>query len=833
MSKWGNYLTVGLRAMTRHRGYAFINIFGLALGLAACLLIFLYVGYETSYDRWLPDADRVYQVQTLFTDPETGSRRLEQGTEGVVADSLAKDFPQIEKIARAEGDRQVLLDKNGEAANVDMLAADPTFFDILQVPFLRGNPATALAEADSLVLSRKEALKRFGTVDAVGRTVTGIRRGDKYALRVTGVFEDLPRNSHLGFNLVSRITEQAKAECGWGCINGFVYLKLRPGASAGDVNRGLPAWEKRNIPKSVVNGVTVSEGDAFDWKLVRLTDVHLSGAQPGWDDRPGNERQTIATFGIVALLILGMACVNFVNLATARASQRAREVALRKVLGASRRQLVVQFLGESMLLTALALVIAIALAELALPWLSRFLQADIAMHYWGRNGIVVPALVLLVVVGLAGGLYPAFYLSRLQPGSVLKANKSTAEPAGSGRLRSVLVVAQFAVSIALIVCTATVYSQTRFARTADPGYQREGLIQATGFNRKLIALQTDTVLAEMAKVPGVTSVAAANIRVASQQTLNTIVSVPGRAQPVTIGWYAAHPALFDTLRIKLLAGRGLSRRYANDSAKVPVEAPEATAAGQKAIAQRGMNVVVNELAAKQMGFRGPAAAIGKTVSTEAFSKEVGMVPLTIVGVVQDSRFRSAREPVEPMIFYDGGFYSNLIVRYASPNPRAVLNGIEGTWKRLAPLVPFEGDVADAQLARLYATDEARGTTFAGFALLAVVIACLGLFGLAAFTAERRTKEIGIRKVFGARVPDIVRLLAWQFSKPVMIANLIAWPAAWWVMRDWLNGFDARIPLGPVPFLLAGAVALAIALGTVSGHAIRVARLNPIHALRYE
>jgi len=833
MSKWGNYLTVGFRAMTRHRGYAFINIFGLGLGLAACLLIFLYVRYETSYDKWLPDADRVYQVQTLFTDPETGAKRLQQATEGVVTDTLPKDFPQIEKIARADNDQQVLIDRNGDAENVTILAADPTFFDILQVPFLRGNPATALAGADSIVLSRKEALKRFGTVDAVGRTLTGVRRGEKYGLRVTGVFEDLPRNSHMGFDLVSRIRDEDKKACGWGCINGFAYLKLRPGASADDVNRGLPAWEKRNIPRSVVNGVTVSEGDEFDWKLVRLTDVHLSGAEAGWDDRPGNERQTIATFGIVALLILAMACVNFVNLATARASQRAREVALRKVLGAHRRQLVTQFLGESMLLTALALVIGIALAELSLPWLSRFLQSDIPMHYWGRDGILLPALVLLLVVGLAGGLYPAFYLSRFQPGAVLKANKSTAEPAGSGRLRSVLVVAQFAVSIGLIVCTAIVYSQTRFARTADPGYQRQGLIQATGFNRKLIAQQTDVVLAEMAKVPGVKAVTAANIRVATQQTLNTRVSVPGRAQPVTLGWYSVHPGFFDTLRIKLIAGRALSRRYANDSAKMPIDPPEARQAAMKEMGQRGLNIVVNELAARQMGFREPASAIGKTVSSEVFSKEAGMVPLTIVGVVQDSRFRSAREPVEASMFYDGGYFSNLIVRYDSSDPRAVLKGIEATWKRLAPLVPFEGDFADVQLARLYATDEARGTTFAGFALLAVVIACLGLFGLAAFTAERRTKEIGIRKVFGARVPDIVRLLAWQFSKPVMIANLIAWPAAWWVMRDWLNGFDARIPLGPLPFLLAGAIALAIALGTVSGHAIRVARLNPIHALRYE
>ena len=832
MSKLGNYLTVAVRALARHRTYAVINIVGLAIGLAACLLIYLYVGYETRYDRWLPDSDRVYQVQTLFIDPETGAKRLEQGTEGVVADSLAKDFPQIEAIARADNDRQVLLDKNGEAANAEMLSADPAFFDILQLPFLRGDRHSALAAADGLVVSRSEALKRFGTVDAIGRTVTGTRRGEKYALRVTGVFEDLPRNSHLGFTLVSRIRDQAKAECGWGCINGFVYLKLKPGASAADINRGLPAWEKRNIPTRVVNGARVSEGDDFDWKLVNLRDVHLSGAEAGWDDRPGNDRQTIVTFTIVALLILGMACVNFINLATARASERAREVALRKVLGARRRQLVVQFLGESLLLASASTLLAVALAELALPWLARFLQSDLHMVYWGADGVLLPVVLLLLVVGIAGGLYPAFYLSRFQPGTVLKANKSASEPAGSGRLRGALVVAQFAVSIALIVCTAIVYSQTRFVRTVDPGYQRAGLIQVSGFNRALVARQTETVMREVAKVPGVRGVAGANIRVATQQVLNAPISVPGRPRPVTIGWYATSPSFFDTLGIRTLAGRTLSRRFAKDSAAVSIDSEEATEKGLKEIAARGINVVVNALAAKQMGFAEPAAAVGKTVSGEVLGK-AGLVPLTIVGVVQDSRFRSAREPVEPMIFYDAGFYSTLIVRYESSDPQAVLKGVEATWKRLAPAVPFEGDFADAQLARLYATDAARGTTFAGFALLAGVIACLGLFGLAAFTAERRTKEIGIRKVFGARVHDIVRLLAWQFSKPVMIANLIAWPAAWWVMRDWLNGFDARVPLGPAPFLLAGFVAIAIALGTVAGHALRVARMNPIHALRYE
>jgi putative ABC transport system permease protein len=828
---WRNYLTVGFRALTKSKIYAFINIFGLAIGLAACLMILLYVRYETSYDSWLPDAERVYQVQSIHTDPETGEVSRQQGTHGVITETLPKDFPQIEAIARVEGIEPVFL-RDGEATFAPMVVADPNFFEILQVPFLHGDPATALRGAEGLALSRSEALRRFGGIDVVGQTVTAIRRGERYELRVTGVFEDLPRNSHMNFDMVGRIGEQDKEDCGWGCINGWVYLKLRPGADAAEINRGLAAWEKRNIPPVDVGGMKVSEGDAFDWKLVNVRDVHLSEAE-GEIERPGNDRRTILTFTIVALLILGIASVNFVNLATARASQRAREVALRKVLGANRRQLIFQFLGESVLLTGVAMLLALAITELTLPLLSNFLGADLKLSYLGEGGVLLPVLGLLLAVGLAGGLYPAFYLSRYQPAAVLRANRSSAEPLSSGRLRAILVVAQFAVSIGLIICTAVVYAQTEFARTSDPGYRREGLIQVANLNRAQMAPQTETLIREAAKLDGVKSVAGANIYAASGTTLNTSVQVPGRARPLTIGWYSVHPAFFDTMGIDLLAGRKLSRQFANDLAHVPFEPEEATTAAMRSLTERGINIVVNELAAKQMGFATPQAAIGRQVRLDAYGEEYGLTPVTIVGVVENSRFRSLREPVEAMMFRDTGYYSRLVVRYDSTDPDRVRRDLERVWKRLAPEVPFEGDFADEQLAELYLTDAARAKTFGGFALLAVVIACLGLFGLAAFTAERRTKEIGIRKVFGARARDIVKLLAWQFSKPVIVANLIAWPAAWWLMRDWLNSFDARIDLGPGPFVLAGALALAIALGTISGHAIKVARANPIHALRYE
>ena len=824
-----NYITVGLRAVTKNRTYAFINIFGLALGLAACLLLLLYVRYETSYDRWLPDADRVFQVQTFGNDQETGERRDQQAVTRPVAEALAKDFPQIEAVARLEGDDTVVIDQ-GQALKVEKsFAADPTFFKILQVPFLSGDAKTALRNTDSVALSRSEAARLFGTTDAIGRTVTTIRGGEKRDLRVTGVFEDLPKNSHTELRMVRRFNSAEEEDCPWGCVNGFAYAKLKPGADGDSINGQMPAWEKRNVPPLDIGGSNI--GATTDWRLTNVRDIHLGKAQDG--ERPGNDMRTIVTFTIIALLILGMAVVNFVNLATARAGQRAREVAVRKVLGARRKQLIAQFLGESMLLVAVAMLIALALIELTLPAFSAFLDADIGMSYLGSDGIVLPVVGLTLAVGLAGGLYPAFHLSRYKPAEILKANKSSAEPRGTGRLRNVLVIAQFAVSIGLIACTAIVYNQTVFARSSDPGYQREGLITIAGLRNPEVRKVQETLIREISGVKGVTGASATRIVPAEGPTFFTTATVPGRSDKVTLGWYSVDPNFFDTMKIGLVAGRKLARHYAKDNIIVDDADEKAAEAAAKAIVARGFNIVVNESAAKSLGFRSAQEAVGKQIGIPAFGEELGAVPATIVGAVRDTRFRSVRDPVAPMIFYDDGVYRYIAVRLEAADANAVMKGVERIWRRHLPATPFEAGFADQKLAELYGADQARGQTFGSFALIAIVIACLGLFGLAAFTADRRTKEIGIRKVFGATVADIVKLLVWQFSKPVVIANLIAWPVAWWVMREWLNQFDERIALTPGPFLLAGLLALAIAVGTIAGHAFKVARLNPIHALRYE
>lgn len=834
---WRNYLTVGIRSLARSRAYALINILGLAIGMAACLIILLFVRNELSFDSWLPEAERTYQFQTFYKDRQTGETMNLQMAAYVSEAALRKDFPQIESTVHLLSAGPVVIRK-GEATEIeDMKYVNGPVFDVLDLPLVRGDPRTALAQPGGLVLSEREAAKRFGSENPMGQTLTLVARGESKDYRVTGILKDLPRNSHLKLSMLARYeplsywadNRQFLESYGW--QSGWIYVRLKPGADVEAINSQLKAWEKRNIPDQYFGGQRSNQGDEADYKLVNVRDVHLGLAQES-AMTPGNDRRSITTFAVIALLILGMACVNFVNLATARASQRAREVALRKVLGANRRQLVIQFVGESILVAAIAMLLALALAELALPFLADFLKADLSLSYFGTGGLILPILGLVLFVGVAGGLYPAFYLSRFQPARVLKANKSAADAEGSGRLRNALVVAQFAVSIGLIICTAVVYAQTLYARNSDPGYKREGLIQVEGISRRQLDPVIDAMMREIGKLDGVTSVGRTTIGINTRNNTNFGVRLPGQDEAVTIGNYYIDPAFFQTMGIKLLAGRSFDEARPLDDATTPF--PEDPAA-ERALVARGVNAVVNELAVKRMGFASPQDAIGKQVRASMVAPEYGgVVPVTIVGVVQDSRFRSIKDPLDPIMFlYHRDYHNEMLVRYDSADPAAVMQRIEAVWKRMAPEVPFTAKFGDDIVRELYQAEAARAQIFGGFAILAVVIGCLGLFGLAAFTAERRTKEIGIRKVLGASTGRIVRLLVWQFSRPVLIANLIAWPIAWWLMRDWLNGFDARITLGPTPFVLAGALALAIAVGTIAAHSFRVARTNPIHALRYE
>jgi putative ABC transport system permease protein len=413
---------------------------------------------------------------------------------------------------------------------------------------------------------------------------------------------------------------------------------------------------------------------------------------------------------------------------------------------------------------------------------------------------------------------------------VLKANRSAAETPGSGRLRTVLVVAQFAVSIALIICTAVIYGQTVYARSVDPGYKRDHILQVDNLGRLQLLKKGEMIADQMKRVPGVVAVGRTDIGVATTNNNNTGLIPPGGTKQVNIGQYPIDEGFFDAMGLTMKAGRWFDPNRPADDMTTPYPQDPGVEA---ALARRGVNVVMNELAVKKLGFKSPQDAIGKTVRSELFTPEAGMVNITIIGVVGDSRFRSVHTPIDPIMFQNVTESPGwLVIRYRG-DPATVRAAVERRWKQITNDVPFEAKFSEDIIGELYKAEDSRAKIFAAFALLAVIIGCLGLFGLAAFTAERRTKEIGIRKVLGARTRDIVRLLVWQFSRPVIFANLIAWPVAWWLMRDWLNKFDDRIALGPTPFVSAALVALVIAIVTVVGHALKVARANPIHALRYE
>jgi putative ABC transport system permease protein len=829
---WRNYWTVAVRALAKNRTYSIINIAGLAIGMAACILILLFIRYEESYDSWVPDVENTYQFQAWYPHPQDGEPLFLQMASYITKDRVKKDFPQIPAGVYVFDNEPVLL-KDGQATSTkSWFFADDDFLKVVNLPLIAG---TTLTTPFTAVITREEALKRFGTDQVVGKTLTIISHGLKMDFRINGILKDLPKNSSMKIKAILRIDFNAYFSdspnfltC-WGCQSGFVYLRARPGTDISTLEAQLPAWEKRNIPDEPNGSIKYNQGDDEDWHFVNLKDIHLGKAQGG-SMTPGNDRRTITTFAIIAVLILGMAVVNFTNLATARASQRAREVALRKVLGATRKQLIVQFVSESILISAVAMLLALALVELLVKPFSAFLDADIALSYFGKGGVLLPAVALTLLVGIVSGLYPAFFLSRFQPAQVLKANRSAAETPGSGRVRTVLVVAQFAVSIGLIICTAVIYGQTVFARSVDPGYKRDHILQVEELGRAQLWPKSEAITDRMAHIPGVVAAGLTDIGVNTDSSNNTGIIPPGAQKQVNIGQYNISAGFFDAMGLKLLAGRWFDANRPADDLTIPYPQDKAV---EKAIAQRGVNIVLNQYATQKLGFKSPQDAIGKVVKSQLLGDENGMVNITIIGVVGDSRFRTVRTPIDPIMFRKVRTGpSFLMIRY-NGDPATVKAAVERTWKQYTSDVPFSAKFSDDIMSEMYKKEDARAQIFAAFSLLAVIIGCLGLFGLAAFTAQRRTKEIGIRKVLGARTRDIVRLLVWQFSRPVIVANIIAWPVAWWLMRDWLNGFDQRIALTPIPFLVAAAVALGIAVATVVGHAVKVARANPIHALRYE
>jgi putative ABC transport system permease protein len=820
-----HHLRMALRAITSRPGFAAINIGGLALGLAGCLMVLSYIRYERGWDAWLPEHERVFQVQTTWREPGQPMSRSQYSPYPVRA-TLAAGFPEIEALT-VYRTGPAPVQRDGEPIFLKSASVDPSFFRIFRLRFLHGSPASALADTRTIVLTATQALAQFGTVDVVGRTLS-VGAGDgRQDYRIGGVLADLPKNSSLRFDMLFRHDAAQTAgwvadAFSWGGMLQAHFVMLRQPEDAARINAALPAWERRAVAPVTVGGRLLALERMMDLKLTPIVDVHLGEAQDG-TLAPGGDPRTLTTFALVAALTLVMALINFVNLSAARGLTRAREMALRKLLGAGRRGLIAQMLVESLVTVAIAMLLALSLVEVATPWVANATGAALAANYLGPSGMLLPAAGLFVLTVLAGGIYPALYVSRFQPATILRANHGAVETPGGQRVRLALVLLQFAAAIGFVACTWVIQRQTNFLATLDPGFRREGLIQLDAAWRFAgDDAEFRAASAELMRTPGVVAIGRTNLALAGSNRSQMPARGP-RGDDVSMGIYAADPGFFTAMQMRLLAGRLHTDARGEDRIVRSDGGAEAK--------NRAVNVVLNSAAAQRLGLGSPEAAVGRSFG---LSVDKDLIPATVIGVIGDTRLRGARDPLEPIAFlYDPARTSQVLIRYAGADPATVMAGVKRVWRRFEPEIPFQARFSEDILAETYAAERARGALFAGFSLLAIGIATLGLYGLAAFVTQRRTKEIGIRKVLGARVHHIVRLLVWQFSKPVVAANLLAWPIAWWAMRDWLNGFDARIALTPTPFALAGLLALAIAVFTVAGHAFRVARLNPIHALRYE
>jgi len=726
------------------------------------------------------------------------------------------------------GDRQFV-------EQVDVV--DPNFFDVIKLQLVVGTPGSVFRQPEAAVISQAYARKYFGDTDPIGKIITTGRGGcdgsdlacksEIVSLKVTGVVRDIPHNSQLvgdvfvpTTSMADRYSQSQKRD--WLSNNGYGYLVLAPGTDPQSVvDKSSALFDKAMTGQLHQFGIPLSGSQIYKLHLTRFTRVHLDSGRWTLNLTPPGSWTTVYGVAAIGALILLVASFNFMNLATARAMLRAREIALRKTLGARRAQLVVQFLGEAVLMAMLALLLALALVEVLLPAFDNFLQRPIAFHYLADWTLLPLFLVITLAAGLVGGIYPALVLSGFRPAAVLRAN--SAGQAGSGRLRSVLVVLQFSVSIGLGISALVVFSQISYARNIGLGFSRDNILIVGGGGR-VTADGRSSFVQTLRANPGIVDIGMASYMPFDNGQSNAVVRVPGRSENILINRIEISPDYPKVLGMRLVAGRLLSDARTND--RMDVQAAFAGGHYNHTPQNEGRNILVNESAAARLGFA-PQQAVGKTVIM--FQNHVH-----IVGVLADANFHGARELMRPVIFdYDPNMTLNLALRLRPGTIPETLAFIDKSWRAFSPIAAVQRHFLDESFDALYKSDQRQGTMFGVFVAVAIAIACLGLFGLAAFTASRRTKEIGIRKVFGARTRELVLLLLWQFSIPVMVANAIAWPVAWYYLHGWLQGFAYRVALSPVYFIAAGLVALSIAWATIFTHAWRVARANPIHALRYE
>lgn len=802
-------LTSLYRSLTRHKLYAALNIGGLALGIAVFLVLGLYVRFETSFEQWLPHHDELYVVQTKLQIPGSPFNGAYPVTMPGLFEEMRQDFPGLVGTRIRGGKQGGSVIRENDAIGADVAQVDPSFFDVFDIPMVRCDGRRALADPSGALLSRTEARRLFGDADPIGQNIT-ISVDAPQVYRVAGIFEDLPTTTDLQANILIPMPRTPPPPVQWswykwGMVDGATYLRLPDAAAARTFEAKMPAFVRRHAGQDL--GPDPAKVIALS--LLPLTRLHL---QPPGGVQSSGRTLTIVTLGLVGVLTLLIAIINYVNLATAQSGLRAREVAMRKVLGADRRMLIRQFLGEAAAMAAVASLLGMILAEVSLPLVNAAGGLSLNFPY----ALALPLLVALVlIIALTAGFYPAVLLSRFPAAAVLASARAPGGGRNGTRSRELLVVIQFGLAIAFMIGTVVLVAQTAHVRQSDLGFQREGLLVIPSLaDKRIFPAQARPILDALRRLPGVVSVGSSS---SAPGMVNSSIDVIERASGpgVTVSNIPVGPDFFRTYAPRLLAGRVFDDAHGADDSSDWTKW------------KNGRNVVVNRKAVEQLGFRAPEEAIGKTVGRSA--------PRTIIGVVDQLRFASPRTAETATLYqYSRDVPTSAIaaIRYTGDSA-AMFARIRSTWQRLSPQVPLVVGTADQQLADFYKADEQAVHLFGIGAGLAVLIGCVGLWGLASFNTSRRVREIGIRKTLGASSAHIVRLLVGQFLRPVLIANFIAWPLAYAAMRTWLAGFDDRIALSPLFFAGATLLALTIAVLTVLGQALRASRATPAWALRHD
>ncbi len=803
-----NYLKIALRNLLKYKGYSLINIFGLAVGMASCILILLYVHDELSYDQHHEQAEQIYRVTREWFNSD-GSSSLHLGhVAPPIGPLLKNDFPDILQMARISSSGNPLLRYQDKVFQESRFYfADPNIFEIFTLPLLKGDPKNALADPNGVVLTPAMAQKYFGDAEPLGKVLNFDNQGD---LKVTGVMQEIPANSHFHFDFLGsmKLLEQVFGEQefkNWGSNNYATYLLFPKNYSTENFTRAIPAFIGRHHPdgEKAIPQTTLH--------LQRLLDIHLHSHLDSEIEANGNIVY-VYIFSAIAFFLLLIACINFMNLATARSANRAREVGLRKVVGAERQQLIKQFLGETIVLAFIALLFAVLFVELALPKFNAFAGKELALHSQSALFIFGSLLGVALFVGIVAGSYPAFFLSHFQPVAVLKGQKIGAT---KSRFRSTLVVFQFAISIILIVGMGVVYNQLEYCRTKNLGLNKKHIVVLPVNSGPEIARRYPDMRNQLLQHPHISGVAASK-RVPSGRLLDSSggsVPVGDKYEPLNfrIANVRVDHSFVETYGMQMVAGRNFSVQFPTDSTEA---------------------FILNETAVKKIGWASPEAAVDQPF-------QYGNRKGRIIGVVKDFHYESLHQPITPIVLYIvPPSFNSISVKIRADRPEDIATTLEflkQKWQEYRPNFPFQYSFIDERYEQLYQSEHRLGQIFGTFSLLAVFIACLGLFGLASYTAEQRTKEIGIRKVLGASVGNIVLLLSKEFTLLVIVATLFSWPVAYYAMNRWLQEFAYRINISQQggTFILAAVLALAIALLTVSFQSIKAAVSNPIKALKYE